>query len=127
MTSRESAEDCDSARHVQSLPAASVAPDGEIAPDSQQDREFHDLRATLAIVNGFAQALDGSFVQLKQKYDDLLSQNTSTDTVDDMAELRTLEADCRFCLSRLLGSVDQLRERLDRRARIPSAVEDGGR
>lgn len=80
--------------------------------DAGKLRSDHDIRASLAIINGYGQALNSSFQELKEQYNDLLEQN---DGVSDTARgdrLMALEADCRFCLSRLCSSVAQLKESL---------------
>lgn len=74
---------------------------------------YHDIRASLAIINGYSNALKASFQDLKDQYSDVLDQKDGDIDSTGSDRLMSLEADCRFCLSRLCSSVDQLRGRLE--------------
>lgn len=76
-------------------------------------RYYHDIRASLAIINGYSHALKSSFDELKDQYSDVLEHKDGKSDTVNSDRLMSLEADCRFCLSRLCSSVDQLRERLE--------------
>lgn len=72
----------------------------------------HDLRASLAIVNGFSTALGASFQDLSEQYSLILEAEEDVEDSGAADRLMMLEADCRFCLSRLRTSIDQLKHRL---------------
>ena len=74
---------------------------------------YHDIRASLAIINGYSHALKSSFDELKDQYSDVLEKKDGRSDPANSDRLMSLEADCRFCLSRLCSSVDQLKERLE--------------
>ena len=76
-------------------------------------RDYHDIRASLAIINGYSHALKASFQELKEQYSDVLEQKDGDSDTTGSDRLMSLEADCRFCLSRLCSSVDQLKGRLE--------------
>jgi hypothetical protein len=75
-------------------------------------RYRHDLRASLAIINGYSKALESSFQELTDHCQDLLGAVAVELNPDTLAQVQTLKADCRFCLSRLNSSVEQLKDRL---------------
>ena len=81
--------------------------------DGGKVRNYHDIRASLAIINGYSHALKSSFDELKDQYGDVLEQKDGVSDTVSSDRLMSLEADCRFCLSRLCSSVEQLKERLD--------------
>lgn len=72
----------------------------------------HDLRASLAIVNGYSAALDASFEDLCNQYREILESDGDAGLSESADRLMALDADCRFCLSRLHTSIDQLKLRL---------------
>lgn len=72
----------------------------------------HNLRASLAIVNGYSAALSASFEDLSAQYGGILSGGDEITDSQAVDRLMTLDADCRFCLSRLKTSIDQLKQRL---------------
>ena len=76
-------------------------------------RNYHDIRASLAIINGYSHALKESFQELKEQYSDVLDQKDGETDSTGSDRLMSMEADCRFCLSRLCSSVDQLKGRLE--------------
>ena len=76
-------------------------------------RDYHDIRASLAIINGYSHALKASFQELKEQYSDVLERKDGDSDTTGSDRLMSLEADCRFCLSRLCSSVDQLKGRLE--------------
>lgn len=90
-------------------------------PDEVNDHKLnHDLRASLAITNGFNQALDSSFSELCISFGQLLDSQTSS-TITDVElvnKVEQLEADCRFCLSRMSRSLEKLNARLDSDSRL---------
>lgn len=90
--------------------------DGSIGNPEQTDagkvKSYHDIRASLAIINGYSHALKSSFDELKEQYGDVLEHKEGASDTSSSDRLMSLEADCRFCLSRLCSSVDQLKERL---------------
>ena len=65
--------------------------------DAGKVRDYHDIRASLAIING---------------YSDVLDQKEGDNDTAGSDRLMSLEADCRFCVSRLCSAVDQLKGRL---------------
>lgn len=86
-------------------------------PDEQLKlaKSSHDIRASLAITNGFNQALESTFSELCETYEQLLlTRGTrSTTDVDLIKQLDRLEADCHFCMSRIKRSLEQLGSRID--------------
>ncbi len=81
--------------------------------DAGKRRNYHDIRASLAIINGYSHALKSSFDELKDQYGDVLEQKGGVSDTASCDHLMSLEADCRFCLSRLCSSVEQLKQRLE--------------
>jgi len=81
------------------------------APDSVQS--LHDIRASLAILSGFGEALETSFTELSSQMSAVMLKPCLQDDRESIGQLKTLEADCRFCLSRLRLSAGQLKERLE--------------
>lgn len=82
-----------------------------LAPDNA--RSLHDIRASLAILCGFGEALENSFTELSNCMDAAVCQNGLQDEREAVGQLKTLEADCRFCLSRIRLSAAQLKEHLE--------------
>ena len=80
--------------------------------DAGKVRDYHDIRASLAIINGYSLALKASFDELKEQYSDVLDQKEGDSDTAGSDRLMSLEADCRFCVSRLCSAVDQLKGRL---------------
>lgn len=80
----------------------------EAANDSSMS---HDVRAALAIASGFSDALRESFDQLQSCTEPLLEDERilPAPVADEVA---MMEADCRFCLSRLQASVQRLKQKL---------------
>lgn len=80
----------------------------------------HDLLASLAIAKGLCVALDSSF-------NDFLTGFKVTDeagllSASSSRDLTKVESDCRFCLSRLLDSLERLEAQL---AEVPTASATG--
>jgi len=73
----------------------------------------HDLRASLAIVNGFSTALGTSFKDLSEQYRMILEADDDTRVAEAADRLLMLDADCRFCLSRLHIAIEKLKSRLE--------------
>ena len=73
----------------------------------------HDLRASLAIVNGFSTALGSSFKDLSEQYQRILESDDDTGMAESADRLMMLDADCRFCLSRLHTAIETLKSRLE--------------
>ncbi|ASJ70393.1 hypothetical protein [Granulosicoccus antarcticus] len=80
--------------------------------ESDTGMNDHDIRASLTIINGYSSALESSFQELRDLYNETLEQKDGFTDEARSARLMTLEADCRFCLSRMCGSVAKLKERL---------------
>lgn len=78
-----------------------------------QSMSSHDLRASLAIVNGFSAALGASFQDLSEQYKEILESDDDAFIAESADRLMMLDADCRFCLSRLHTSIDKLKHRLE--------------
>ena len=78
-----------------------------------QGMSSHDLRASLAIVNGFSAALGASFQDLSDQYREILESDDDAFIAESADRLMMLDADCRFCLSRLHTSIDKLKHRLE--------------
>lgn len=72
----------------------------------------HDLRASLAIVNGFSQALRNSFDDLQAQMLKVVDKESPDLSADAIEKLVLLESDCRFCLSRLQCAMQRLRTTL---------------
>lgn len=89
----------------------SQVPDTASAVEQIRAKAYHDVRASLAIINGYSLALDSTFHELIGKYNTALGDSAAN--TQATADLKMLEADCRFCLSRLCRSVEQLKERLE--------------
>lgn len=75
-------------------------------------RSSHDIKASLAIANGFSQALELALDDLQDSY---LSIVNSVDNVpaSKLQLLKQHDNDCRFCLGRLSSSLQQLKTRID--------------
>ena len=82
-----------------------------LAPDNV--KSLHDIRASLAILCGFGEALENSFVELSSCVDAAVCQHGLQNERETVGQLKTLEADCRFCLSRIRLSAAQLKEQLE--------------
>lgn len=80
--------------------------------DASTVRNYHDIRASLAIINGYSNALQSTFQDLRDHYGEALEPTDETSATTSSDRLMSLEADCRFCLSRLCSSVDQLKQSL---------------
>ncbi len=85
---------------------------------------YHDIRASLAIINGYSHALKASFEELKDQYSDVSEQKDGETDTAGSDRLMSLEADCRFCLSRLCSSVDQLKGRLEAGGALRDSSQD---
>ena len=83
----------------------------ELAVDNV--RSLHDIRASLAILCGFGEALENSFAELSSCMDAAVCEYGLQDKRETVGQLKTLEADCRFCLSRIRLSAAQLKESLE--------------
>lgn len=86
------------------------APSGSI---ESHIKSLHDVKASLAILNGYGESLSTSFTELCDHMDSIVIRTTLKDDMDAIGQLKTLEADCRFCLSRIRASTDQLKEHLE--------------
>ena len=80
---------------------------------TQLRRLNHDMRASLAITNGFNEALGTSLSDLVAEYKILLDSQISKTTKADVENVIKLEGDCRFCLSRITRSLVKLGEDID--------------
>ena len=80
---------------------------------TQLRRLNHDMRASLAITNGFNEALGTSLSDLVAEYKILLDSQISKTTKADVENVSKLEGDCRFCLSRITRSLVKLGEDID--------------
>ena len=80
---------------------------------TQLRRMNHDMRASLAITNGFTEALGTSLSDLVAEYKFLLDSQISKTTNADVENVNKLEGDCRFCLSRITRSLVKLGEDID--------------
>lgn len=87
-------------------------PEAGKRPESDRSASSHDLRASLAIVNGFSAALGASFQDLSDQYSEIIELESDKISTESTDRLMMLDADCRFCLSRLRTSIDQLKHRL---------------
>ncbi len=85
----------------------------ESPEDGLAAKPLHDVKASLAILNGYGDALDSSFSELCSQMDAIVSDTTLLKDQHTLGQLKTLEADCRFCLSRIRSSAGQLKERLE--------------
>ncbi|MDB3935881.1 hypothetical protein N9383_04090 [Granulosicoccus sp.] len=86
---------------------------GQHSQQTQLRRLNHDMRASLAITNGFNQALEASLLDLVAEYQILLDSKTSTPHEPDLENVKKLEGDCRFCLSRMTRSIVKLGEDIE--------------
>ena len=80
---------------------------------TQLRRLNHDMRASLAITNGFSQALGTSLSDLVAEFQILLDSRASITSEADLENINKLEGDCRFCLSRITRSLVKLGEDID--------------
>lgn len=76
-------------------------------------RSIHDIKASLAISNGFSQALETALSDLHESYVDIVHSTEATVSPELLQQLRKHENDCKFCLSRLSSSLSQLKTRID--------------
>lgn len=90
----------------------------------EKSMNHHDIRASLAIINGYSSALASSFVELRDLYNETLENTDGFADEAISARLMTLEADCRFCLSRMCGSVAKLKEHLQSEDVLPVSSQD---
>lgn len=92
------------------------------------DKVMHDIRASLAITRGFSKALEGSFNQLCDSVERVVSGDDARTDENVLKRISELEADCSFCLSRIERSLEQLGTRIEAGVRMPSNVrsEDSG-
>ena len=68
-----------------------------------------DIRASLALLCGFGEALENSFIELSNCVDAAVCKHGLQDERVTVGQIKTLEADCRFCLSRIRLSAAQLK------------------
>ena len=80
---------------------------------TQLRRLNHDMRASLAITNGFSQALGTSLSDLFAEFHILLDSQASKTSEADLENINRLEGDCRFCLSRITRSLVKLGADID--------------
>lgn len=81
----------------------------------------HDIRAYLAITNGFTEALEISLTDLVSEFKLVLN---SEDAPGNLQNLDKLEGDCRFCLSRISRSLALLSERINKVTLIDAESAD---
>lgn len=93
------------------------------ASNTDKNMKHHDIRASLAIINGYSAALDSSFSEFKALYDETFENKDGSCDETSSARLMTLEADCRFCLSRMYSSVEKLKERLESESVLQSSAQ----
>lgn len=101
----------DSRPHEATESAAPHSREGVKHPN-EPGAQSHDLRASLAIVNGYSAALGSSFEDLQGAYGEIIAMEESVVRPESVERLMMLEADCRFCLSSLRSSVERLKLRL---------------
>lgn len=87
-------------------------------------RSDHDIRASMAIANGFGSALDASFSELLESYNSLVASLPDGVSEPQLEKLKQTEQDCKYCLARLIHSIDLLKSRLSQ-ADYLSGVKDG--
>ncbi|NND92664.1 MAG: hypothetical protein HKN42_17555 [Granulosicoccus sp.] len=73
------------------------------------ERTYHDLHASLAIINGYSQALGATFREFTEEYNVLVDSSSNDIGAEAAFRIMTMEADCRFCLSRLCQSIEKLK------------------
>lgn len=72
----------------------------------------HDIKASLAVANGFNQALELSFAELCDSYQKIWDVHTDMLTTEEIALLAEQQSDCWHCLSQVQRSIERLRVRL---------------
>lgn len=91
-------------------------------------RSNHDIRASLAVTKGFNTALGASLADLCEAVQQLLDMDDSDAKSGQLQRVALLEEDCRFCMSRINRSIEQLGTRLEADARFgQQSVNDGSR
>lgn len=81
----------------------------ELEPTPEQHGQtLHDIRASIAILNGFGDALGSSFQELSKALDDVIDCTACDPGMEAVGQIKTLQADCRFCLSRLQTATERL-------------------
>lgn len=86
----------------------------------------HDIHASLAIINGFNQALEASVSELCGKYQAVLGSHAPDLGAEQIQHLTDSEADCVHCLSRLKSSVDRLSAQLSAKQIASGRSEQSG-
>jgi hypothetical protein len=87
--------------------------DPQLPRSEHCDQLQHDVLAALAIANGFSSALQSAHGELLHCYEDIVKSMDNGVDDADLDQLRKLEQDCLFCLSRLIQCVEQLKNRSD--------------
>lgn len=72
----------------------------------------HDIKASLAIANGFNQALELSFADLCDTYQKIWDVHTDLLTAEQAECLAEQQSDCWHCLSQVQRSIERLSSRL---------------
>ncbi|MBX2879491.1 MAG: hypothetical protein KTR32_06125 [Granulosicoccus sp.] len=81
---------------------------------SHSNRHFeHDVLASLAITKGFCSALETSYSDLRTTCEEIIEAIDQGIDDEQIAALTKTENDCKFCLTRLVRSMEQLKIRLD--------------
>jgi len=103
----------------------------DVIPDAQSngDKACHDVRASLAITSGFSEAMESSFSEFCTTLEQILcpiEPRTATDR-ELRERLQQLEADCRFCLSRMHRSLEKLDDCINSKSGVGSGTHDQSR
>lgn len=95
---------------------------------SKLAKSNHDIRASLAITNGFNQALESSFSDLCSAVEQLVRDREIRTDEDEalIHHVAKLEADCWFCLSRINRSLTQLGTRIEKESDMHGHAQSSG-
>jgi hypothetical protein len=95
----------------------------KVAHDESIDQTEHDILASLAITNGFSNALDTSLNELLESFNTILGSIDLEVTDVTLEQFKRQELDCKYCLNRLVQSVEKLKGRVDNLNFESNAVE----
>lgn len=87
--------------------------DQQLPRPEQCDQLQHDVLAALAIAGGFSSALQSAHAELQLCYEEIVNSMANGVADADLEQLKKLEQDCLYCLSRLIKCVDQLKNSSD--------------
>lgn len=80
---------------------------------SSHDRTRHDILASLSIAKGFSSALEDSYGEMLASCQDIVDSMDAGVSEDALNQLKKYEMDCKFCITRLVRAIEQLKSRLE--------------